>query len=569
MITFKSYKKLNFVFAFTVMISASASAQQLSFKILDSGINEFAAYVSSLTGNTYLLDFTSSKTISIVRNDFNKKEDIHSLLVKTVEELGGVVNEISTQTYEIVHQSKIDPKIESTVVQGVSRSIARLNLEQKISVSGVKNLINSDERFVSIKIIEENLNTNTILISGNPISLSLFTELLNTLENYVNPQTANEILKPVAENSLVLAQPKFTAKVFDLNYADAIEITESLKILVQSLDSEVSLSAHESSNQIVLSGPENSVEIISKLVEDLDRAPRQVYLDAIIAEVSEETAAKLGLQFSVNSNNISASSVTGVSGVNIGTAASDAFLAGAAGGVLALGRGTNLVPDIGVMLTALQGDTDNRILATPSLMASENKESIILVGQNVPFITGQFTNEGTNGSGPFQTIQRQDLGTSLKLKPKVGANGAIIMEIWQETSRIDQSTPGLSDIVTVKRQISTVVSANDGETIAIGGLKIEQQEIGVSKVPILGDLPLIGKAFRQEVTNSVSRNLVVFLRPTLVSTQKARRKVYDSWEKDISLKMLDNNNNQSEYFDKKSIATNKINGLKPVARPWK
>jgi len=568
-ITFKSYKKLKFVFAFTVMISASASAQQLSFKILDSGINEFAAYVSSLTGNTYLLDFTSSKTISIVRNDFNKKEDIHSLLVKTVEELGGVVNEISTQTYEIVHQSKIDPKIESTVVQGVSRSIARLNLEQKISVSGVKNLINSDERFVSIKIIEENLNTNTILISGNPISLSLFTELLNTLENYVNPQTANEILKPVAENSLVLAQPKFTAKVFDLNYADAIEITESLKILVQSLDSEVSLSAHESSNQIVLSGPENSVEIISKLVEDLDRAPRQVYLDAIIAEVSEETAAKLGLQFSVNSNNISASSVTGVSGVNIGTAASDAFLAGAAGGVLALGRGTNLVPDIGVMLTALQGDTDNRILATPSLMASENKESIILVGQNVPFITGQFTNEGTNGSGPFQTIQRQDLGTSLKLKPKVGANGAIIMEIWQETSRIDQSTPGLSDIVTVKRQISTVVSANDGETIAIGGLKIEQQEIGVSKVPILGDLPLIGKAFRQEVTNSVSRNLVVFLRPTLVSTQKARRKVYDSWEKDISLKMLDNNNNQSEYFDKKSIATNKINGLKPVARPWK
>ena len=569
MITFKSYKKLNFVFAFTVMISASASAQQLSFKILDSGINEFAAYVSSLTGNTYLLDFTSSKTISIVRNDFNKKEDIHSLLVKTVEELGGVVNEISTQTYEIVHQSKIDPKIESTVVQGVSRSLARLNLEQKISVSGVKNLINSDERFVSIKIIEENLNTNTILISGNPISLSLFTELLNTLENYVNPQTENEILKPVAENSLVLAHPKFTAKVFDLNYADAIEITESLKILVQSLDSELSLSAHESSNQIVLSGPENSVKIISKLVEDLDRAPRQVYLDAIIAEVSEETAAKLGLQFSVNSNNISASSVTGVSGVNIGTAASDAFLAGAAGGVLALGRGTNLVPDIGVMLTALQGDTDNRILATPSLMASENKESIILVGQNVPFITGQFTNEGTNGSGPFQTIQRQDLGTSLKLKPKVGANGAIIMEIWQETSRIDQSTPGLSDIVTVKRQISTVVSANDGETIAIGGLKIEQQEIGVSKVPILGDLPLIGKAFRQEVTNSVSRNLVVFLRPTLVSTQKARRKVYDSWEKDISLKMLDNNNNQSEYFDKKSIATNKINGLKPVARPWK
>ena len=276
----------------------------------------------------------------------------------------------------------------------------------------------------------------------------------------------------------------------------------------------------------------------------------------------------MGLQFSVNSENISASNVTGVSGTNIGAAAGDAFLAGATGGILALGRGANFVPDIGIMLTALQGDSDNRILATPSLMASENKESIILVGQNVPFITGQFTNEGGNNSGPFQTIQREDLGTSLKLKPKIGANGNIIMEIWQETSRIDQSTPGLSDIVTVKRQISTVVSADDGETIAIGGLKIEQQEMGVSKVPFFGDLPLIGRAFRQEVMNSVSRNLVIFLRPTLVNNKKDRSKVYKGWEKDVGGKLLNQTDNLSEYFEKKPIFTNVQSSLKPVIRPW-
>jgi len=449
-----------------------------------------------------------------------------------------------------------------------SRSIARIYLEGKISPSGLKNLIKSDERFISLKIIEENSSTDTVLLSGIESSLSEFIELLDTLESQTVQKETNDNL--VARPTVAPLDTKKVVeiKVFELNYADSEEIIESLKTLALSVDDEISLSAQESSNQIVLSGSLNSVKIFSDVIEKLDRAPRQVYLDAIIAEVSEESASKLGLQFSVNSENISTSSVTGVSGTNIGAAAGDAFLAGATGGILALGRGANFVPDIGIMLTALQGDSDNRILATPSLMASENKESIILVGQNVPFITGQFTNEGGNNSGPFQTIQREDLGTSLKLKPKIGANGNIIMEIWQETSRIDQSTPGLSDIVTVKRQISTVVSADDGETIAIGGLKIEQQEMGVSKVPFLGDLPLIGRAFRQEVMNSVSRNLVIFLRPTLVNNKKDRSKVYKGWEKDVGGKLLNQTDNLSEYFEKKPIFTNVQSSLKPVIRPW-
>ncbi len=112
----------------------------------------------------------------------------------------------------------------------------------------------------------------------------------------------------------------------------------------------------------------------------------------------------------MNSNNISASVVTGVSGVNIGSAAGNHFLAGAAGGIFAAGSGANFVPDIGLLLAALEGDKDNRILATPSLMTTENKESTILVGQNVPFITGQYTNQSGDSSAPFQTIKRKILG---------------------------------------------------------------------------------------------------------------------------------------------------------------
>ncbi len=553
---------------FLIFLSVSATAQKSSFKILNSEIGEFVAYVSSLTGNTYILDFSSIKKISITRENLDTKEDIHLILVDTVDDLGGIVKKVSANTFEILHNSNEPVQKKVTQNEKKSRSIVRVDLEQKISFSGLKNLIKSDERFVSLKIIEENSSTDSVLLSGIKSSLSEFIKLLNTLESQaVQKRTNNDmVLRPKVAK--VDKKEVVQVKVFELNYADSKEIIESLKTLAPSVDDEISISAQESSNQIVLSGTLSSVKIFSEVIEKLDRAPRQVYLDAIIAEVSEESAIKLGLQFSVNTENISTSSVTGVSGTNIGAVAGDALLAGATGGILALGRGANLVPDIGIMLTALQGNSDNRILATPSLMASENKESIILVGQNVPFITGQFTNEGGNNSGPFQTIQREDLGTSLRLKPKIGANGNIIMEIWQETSRIDQSTPGLSDIVTVKRQISTVVSANDGETIAIGGLKVEQQEIGVSKVPFLGDLPFIGKAFRQEVTNSVSRNLVIFLRPTLVNDKKDRREIYKGWEKEVGGKLLNQSNNLSEYFTKKPIMTNTTTSLKPVMRPW-
>ena len=125
------------------------------------------------------------------------------------------------------------------------------------------------------------------------------------------------------------------------------------------------------------------------------------------------------------------------------------------------------------------------------------------------------------------------------------------MEIWQEVSRIDQSAPGLSDVVTVKRQISTVISAREGETVAIGGLKIEQQELGVSKVPVLGDLPIIGGAFRQEFTNSVTRNLAIFLRPTLVTNSADRKRMFNVWQKSIDDDLAKPLSDKSIFFDLK------------------
>jgi len=317
-----------------------------------------------------------------------------------------------------------------------------------------------------------------------------------------------------------------------------------------------------------LSGSQSGVKQVLETINQLDRAPRQVYVDAIIAEISEDTTKRLGLQFSVNNGNLSASLVSGVTGLNIGSLANDQFLATAAGGVLAAGAGANSVPDIGVMLAALQGDSDNRILATPSLMTTENTESTILVGQNVPFITGTYSNQSGDASSPFQTIKREDLGTILKLKPKIGLDGNIVMEIWQEISRIDTSATGLSDVATVKRQISTVVSANEGETIAIGGLRIEQQEINVSKVPVLGDLPVFGNLFRQETTKSVSRNLAIFLRPTIVTANKQRLKIVKSWSEEMGDKLFEYSDEKTKFFDPEPIGPKSdIKMLRPFKKP--
>ena len=139
------------------------------------------------------------------------------------------------------------------------------------------------------------------------------------------------------------------------------------------------------------------------------------------------------------------------------------------------------------------------------------------------------------------------------------------MEIWQEESRIDRSAPGLSDVVTVKRQISTVISANEGETVALGGLKVEQQEVGITKVPFLGDLPVIGSAFRQEVTNSVNRNLAIFLRPTLVNTKKDRKKIYNTWQKTLGTELYKSPTEKSNYFDVDAIGKRLPSAIKEPA----
>ena len=520
-------------------------------KLVNAPIDAVTAYFSQLTGNTYILDFSPNQKISISK-ELSGTKNIHLFFVELIEGIGGEVQKISNNSFKVLEKlQKQEIFVEPTKKIIVPETtLKRISLEKKISKDGIKELIRTVPVLQNLTVISDNNINDSILVTGQSESIEVLQNLINKLETFVENKNLELIEKPASQIEIKKPSKQIsTIEVVDLNFADAEELVVSLSSLLSSNvnTTTVSISAHQSANQVVLSGTPSSVNQALSVIALMDRAPRQVYVDAIIAEISEDSAQKLGLQFSANSGNIATSSATGLTGDNIGTLANSSFLSGAAGGLITFGAGANKIPDIGVMLNALKGDTDNRILSTPSLMTTENKESTILIGQNVPFITGSYTNQQGDGTAPFQTIKREDLGTKLKLKPKIGENGDIIMEIWQEVSRIDQSAAGLSDVVTVKRQISTVVSAKEGETIAIGGLRVEQEEIGVSKIPILGDIPLLGLLFRQESSKTVSRNLAIFLRPTLVSSMKQRSKILDAWKEDLG-------DNLYEYDKKEMIS---------------
>jgi general secretion pathway protein D len=171
----------------------------------------------------------------------------------------------------------------------------------------------------------------------------------------------------------------------------------------------------------------------------------------------------------------------------------------------------------GILIQALSSSAAANLLSTPSIITLDNQESEIIVGQNVPFRTGQSTTTGDGLTNPFTTIERRDVGLSLKVTPTISADGLVRLVVEQTTEDISTTTvSGASDLITNKREIKTTVLADDGETVVLGGLIKDDFQINKSKVPLLGDIPLLGRLFSSESETRIKRNLLVFLRPTIM-----------------------------------------------------
>lgn len=294
--------------------------------------------------------------------------------------------------------------------------------------------------------------------------------------------------------------------------------------------------ADRSLNALIINAPQPVYLQLRRVIERLDVRRAQVYVEALIAEVDANKAAQLGIQWQAiagsggNNNAVFGGSNFGSGGSNIINL--QAAIAGGAGtaitsGNLTVPNGLNIgvlhnvagIATLGLLANFLQTHDGANILSAPNLMTLDNQEAKIVVGQNVPFITGQYAQTGSTATvTPFQTIERKDVGLTLKVRPQITAGGAIKMDVYQEVSSISNTT-NAAGIITNKRSIQTEVLVDDGQTIVLGGLMQDNVSQNNSKIPGLGDIPGVGALFRSNSRSSNKTDLMVFLRPVVVRTE--------------------------------------------------
>jgi general secretion pathway protein D len=292
----------------------------------------------------------------------------------------------------------------------------------------------------------------------------------------------------------------------------------------------VTLVADESINALVVKADAEMMAEISSLITQVDQRRSQVLIQAAILEISGNDAKQLGVQWAFGNPSQGVGlinfSQTGSSIASLGIAAQQADPTLATindGATIGLGKAIynssgKITGFYGALIEALKSVASANLLSTPSILTLDNQEAKIVVGQNVPFITGSSTGSSSGTSNPFQTIERQDVGITLKVVPHIGDGGVVRLEVEQEVSSVVPSSTAIksADIITNKRSIKTTILADDGQTIVLGGLMQDDKTHSGAKVPILGDIPFLGALFRSTSDNKTKDNLLVFLKPTIL-----------------------------------------------------
>ena len=288
------------------------------------------------------------------------------------------------------------------------------------------------------------------------------------------------------------------------------------------------IQADPATNSLVITAPEPQYRQLRAVIDRLDARRAQVFVESLIAEVNADKAAEFGIQWQGVLGKNGDGSI-GVLGTNFGTGGSNiiSLASGAASGTVAPGSGLNLgvanringIYVLGFLARFLQQTGDGNILSTPNLLTLDNEEAKIVIGQNVPFVTGSFTNTSSGGGAvnPFQTIERKDVGLTLRVKPQISENGTVKLTIFQEVSSVQASSINSPNgLITNKRSIESNVLVEDGAIVVLGGLLQDEYAGNQEKVPVLGDVPFFGNLFRSETRSRKKTNLMVFLRPVVV-----------------------------------------------------
>ncbi len=493
-----------------------------------------------------------------------KNGDIYTVIpsqegIKNFSEEGQLNGSIATEVIRLRFSSANDVIAAVKPLVGVRSYVAALKNDVEVLISDDKDNVSR----ISEIIRKLDSDLDTVISDFNLINLSSIEALriLNSLKSDTNTrfeklglatfQGANKIIfsgprEIVNKAKLLLSkldQDNSTSentKVIYLNYSKAEDILKILSDISGSFNQEQNedfktvITSHEETNSIIIRSNPQKIKSLINIVSQLDIRRPQVLVEAIIVEISELSAKSLGVDtvFSGNSDDDQPIAITRFpsstspdllsiigsmddsSNLSTSAAASNSLL-NSTGLVAGIGNLTDGDDNFALLLNLLRADQDSDILSTPSGVALDNEEATLLVGQVIPITTGESL--GANNITPFRTTAREEVGITLEFKPQINEQDSVALSIRVEVSSIaGAQLPNSNDLITNKSEIQSTVLADDKEIIVLGGLIKEEIEESINKVPILGDIPLLGRIFRSSAESIDKRNLMVFLRPTIL-----------------------------------------------------
>lgn len=380
----------------------------------------------------------------------------------------------------------------------------------------------------SVKVVADE-RTNSILLQAPQQEKLRLKALITHLDTPIENAGNTEVIYLKNANAMSVAKTLQSAKTAISNTGD-----QNGQIIDTTTDRDVDIRADESTNALIITAPPQTMRNLKQVIAKLDIRRSQVLVEAIIAEISANDVKNLGVQWyaSGSSGTIpiglidfsnTGSSILGLAAGYYSQQKGGSFPVNSQGRPTAVATGATVGvggDKAGILLNALNSLKDSNILSTPSLLVMDNEEAEFLVGENIPYVTGSFTTNTNGSSNPFQTVKRQDVGIKLNIKPQISEGNTIALNIYQEVSNVI-SVDAQQGPTTGKRALKTTVLVEDDQVLVLGGL-IDNQLTGDSqKIPVLGDIPVVGNLFKSTSKSNKKRNLMIFIRPRILRSRQA------------------------------------------------
>ena len=546
-------RKIIFIFIFLIF---STQANSITFNFKDAELRDVIEAFALLVGKSYIIDSRVAGKVNVISSEDMSIDEAEKMLHSILKVYGFVMQEqenivkivpdqlmregsliidknnilnndqIVTQLFRLfnIPVSQFVNAIQPLLP--VESSLVPLQNKNSLIVTTTATSINKIQRIIE-KIDEPNL-TNTDIIEiqnlnaidvakvldrffsdekraiGINFSVPIFlvdkkTNSIIIKSHLSDSQQIKDLIKSLEEKNKIIDE----TQVVYLKHAQADYLAQTLRLLMEQNNNEnnqvTKIQADENLNALIIRGDLGTQKMLMNIVSKLDIPRKQVLVEAVVADISDGDAIALGI-----------SSLTGTLSGDVSTSLK-------LGSTNILEISENTVSDIVGVIDLLATNTTSDILSTPSLITIDNEEAEIIVGRNVPFKTGQF-NDSNNTA--FQTLERQDVGVTLRIKPQINDNDRIRLDILQEVSSIDPTVASSNDTVTSKKSIKTNVIVNDQELIVIGGLIDEKMVEQVNKVPLLGSIPIFGNLFKNTSQVMEKRNLIIFIKTTIIDNPK-------------------------------------------------